>query len=37
VRHALAFETWRSLAERGGLADREIVELMAALAESALG
>ena len=34
VSHAIAFETWRSLA-RGGLDDEEIVELMVALVRAA--
>jgi AcrR family transcriptional regulator len=35
VRHALAFETWRSLAIHQGLPRSEIIELMAALANAA--
>ena len=35
VRHALAFETWRSLAIHQGLPRSEMIELMAALASAA--
>ena len=35
VGHALAFETWRSLARDQGLTDRQAVELMAALVAAA--
>lgn len=35
IRHAIAFETWRSLASVGELGDEEVVELMAATVAAA--
>jgi AcrR family transcriptional regulator len=34
IGHAVAFETWRSLARGGGLADADVVELMVRLARA---
>jgi hypothetical protein len=34
IGHAIDFETWRSLARRGGLDDTEVAELMVRLARA---